>query len=725
MRRKIFIILALSMLFSLLVFSNANADIYRWIRQGKFWARHFDSGHQSETAGTDMAVYYFGDQNNEGHTYLDFLRCAGLRFGCANWPDPVTGTTMAVKLAGAPYGTSDETANTFPLLDEDGWTLRRYFRSPPPQIILSGNSLHEPFPLDGSDAVDASKVPGTADVVVTSRVRNWMGLELDYKVFAWSQKNHDDYIVWDITITNTGNIDPDDEIENQGVDIHGLYFMRQYEIFPNESAKEWSGWYGCRPGDSLRVTYSYPNRSNTNWDNLGWFREQQTGKMWGPVWGGEAFLYVQTSSDNTANDPAQPQMHAIAGPDDLAFKHESGTKGPSEWEMVYNVMQQGYNPWRPTPMMEGTYPGTHHDLEPDQRDWKYLSDYSWWFWHAVTMAGGGPYELPFGESIRIVYALGAGSLDPETAFSVGRDWVDGNCVWPEDNDGTIDDLADYYPVFGRYPDIAPTANDQAKDRWVMTGRDSLFLNLTAAQWGFDNDWDIPTPPPAPSLEVIPLPDKIDLEWWFEEGTTGTDKVDGFRVYRAIGGYNYMISSAGVVTGKFEMVADVGPSTTTYSDVNAERGQAYYYYVTAYTNSNTKPDFKGVAEPFLESGVYLNRTTQGAHLTRAAGTSLSQIRVVPNPFHLHAAELGLQFKGEQDKILFMNLPPQCTIKIYSESGDLIKTLEHTDGSGDEPWGILTEEFSTTATGQVIVSGIYIAHIETPDGQAINLKFVVVR
>jgi hypothetical protein len=58
----------------------------------------------------------------------------------------------------------------------------------------------------------------------------------------------------------------------------------------------------------------------------------------------------------------------------------------------------------------------------------------------------------------------------------------------------------------------------------------------------------------------------------------------------------------------------------------------------------------------------------------------------------------------DRIMFLNIPPYCTIKIFTERGDLIKTIEHTDGSGDEPWNQLT------SSRQTIVSGVYIAHIE---------------
>jgi hypothetical protein len=76
-------------------------------------------------------------------------------------------------------------------------------------------------------------------------------------------------------------------------------------------------------------------------------------------------------------------------------------------------------------------------------------------------------------------------------------------------------------------------------------------------------------------------------------------------------------------------------------------------------------------------------------------------------------------------MFMNLPPVCTIKIYTESGDLIKVLNHTNGSGDESWGVLSQEWSATSSGQIIASGVYIAHIETPEGQAKSVKFFIVR
>ena len=103
--------------------------------------------------------------------------------------------------------------------------------------------------------------------------------------------------------------------------------------------------------------------------------------------------------------------------------------------------------------------------------------------------------------------------------------------------------------------------------------------------------------------------------------------------------------------------------------------------------------------------------------------LDSVIVVPNPFNITAMEL--QYIGAPSKIMFLNLPPVCTIRIFSESGDLIKTIEHTNMSGDEAWGVLPSEHMASVSGQRVVSGVYIAYFETPDGENTFVKFAVVK
>ncbi|HDR68177.1 MAG TPA: hypothetical protein ENN61_03920 [Bacteroidaceae bacterium] len=103
-----------------------------------------------------------------------------------------------------------------------------------------------------------------------------------------------------------------------------------------------------------------------------------------------------------------------------------------------------------------------------------------------------------------------------------------------------------------------------------------------------------------------------------------------------------------------------------------------------------------------------------------GTDLDQIRIVPNPYHIRAQDLQYgRDAASANRITFFNLPPKCTIKIFTERGDLVKTIEHTDNSGDESWNSLTD------ARQTIVSGLYIAYFETPEGESVYKKFIVIR
>jgi hypothetical protein len=156
---------------------------------------------------------------------------------------------------------------------------------------------------------------------------------------------------------------------------------------------------------------------------------------------------------------------------------------------------------------------------------------------------------------------------------------------------------------------------------------------------------------------------------------------------------------------------------TFDDITARRGFNYYYYIITKDDGSRNDAYPGV--PLVSSKFYT--MTNGAHpaqLRRAAKSSADSIRVVPNPYDARAT--SRQFgTNTPDRIAFFGLPPVCTIKIYTERGDLIKTLEHTNGSGDELWD------QTTTYRQVIVSGVYIAVFTTPDGTSVFRKFIVIR
>ena len=91
--------------------------------------------------------------------------------------------------------------------------------------------------------------------------------------------------------------------------------------------------------------------------------------------------------------------------------------------------------------------------------------------------------------------------------------------------------------------------------------------------------------------------------------------------------------------------------------------------------------------------------------------------MPNPFVLKSGFTGA---GEVDKkIGFYKLPRQCTIRIFSYSGQLVETIEHNDPVYSTEW------FQVTRNGQDIASGIYFYVVTTPQGEQTSGKFIVIK
>jgi hypothetical protein len=99
----------------------------------------------------------------------------------------------------------------------------------------------------------------------------------------------------------------------------------------------------------------------------------------------------------------------------------------------------------------------------------------------------------------------------------------------------------------------------------------------------------------------------------------------------------------------------------------------------------------------------------------AKRELSQIKAVPNPYIVHAL---WENKEGIRKIQFTHLPDVCTIRIYTLAGDLVKAIEHANGSGTEDWDMLNKD------QMGIVPGVYFFHVDSKYGQRLG-KFVVIK
>jgi hypothetical protein len=97
--------------------------------------------------------------------------------------------------------------------------------------------------------------------------------------------------------------------------------------------------------------------------------------------------------------------------------------------------------------------------------------------------------------------------------------------------------------------------------------------------------------------------------------------------------------------------------------------------------------------------------------------LAEIRVVPNPYLGSASwDLG----PTQRRLEFIHLPPECTIRIYTISGVLVRVLDHApEEGGTEVYDLLTRE------GLPLASGNYYYHVTTPGGKTRLGRFAVVQ
>ena len=112
----------------------------------------------------------------------------------------------------------------------------------------------------------------------------------------------------------------------------------------------------------------------------------------------------------------------------------------------------------------------------------------------------------------------------------------------------------------------------------------------------------------------------------------------------------------------------------------------------------------------------------------------EVYVYPNPYRLDAGYRAAGFEGlaQQERtrpddrvrrIHFANLPPECTIRIYSIDGDLVREIEHEVDPADPLSNHATWDLITRNT-QLVVSGLYYWVVERPDGETQIGKLVII-
>jgi hypothetical protein len=590
----------------------------------------------------------------------------------------------------------------------------------PPEITVNG-ALTEDKSVD-NDRVDPTMA---ADRMIINVVNTSIGITMTRKIMQFSQQYHDNYMIYDYTFTNTGNTNADPAIELPNKTLTGVYFYWQFRYSPVADARyvignptSWGknamndtrgdGYLlpttgqtdvddavnipGVYTAQHMRLQYTYHGKFPpfTTYDNLGgpiWVpyydKTDTTGRLGAPHFVGHVTIHADKSPTDSTDDMTQPRTTSYEGSD------EPNTSGNSEFNGT--KMQSEYTEW----IQRGhLFPRHVWLIEPAGKFNAPTGDPSFPAPHAPGAAGGGyssadgygPYTLAPGQSIHIVIAEGAAGLSRERAIAIGRAFKAGQ--------------------------LGPTAPGLAiqKNDSVLTGKDSLFQTFRRAIGNYRSGYGIPSSPPPPSSFAVTNGDPIDLRW--DMADPSDPNIAGFKIYRATGRYD----------GEYVLAHRAGPTDRSYQDATALRGVANYYYIVTIGDPSRNTGAGLTPRDTLYSNRIYTQTYAPAYFKAKypAGQSMDSIRIVPNPYVLSSNSVSLRFDGEPDKIAFYNIPGRCRISVYTELGELIHEMDHTDGSGDEYWK------SVTSSRQIIVSGIYIVVFQNLDtGLRSMRKLAVIR
>lgn len=155
----------------------------------------------------------------------------------------------------------------------------------------------------------------------------------------------------------------------------------------------------------------------------------------------------------------------------------------------------------------------------------------------------------------------------------------------------------------------------------------------------------------------------------------------------------------------------------------------YIAVTASDNGDPKTSI-----PELQSAPSIN----GTSIIPSKIDGTNEVIVVPNPYRGDVDYQSLGWENtdggdwyeQERKIVFMNLPRKCVIKIYTIAGDLCKTIGHNgDARVDAPWqhGEYGASWNfINENNQAVVSGIYLFSVQDVESDFEFIgKFVIIK
>jgi hypothetical protein len=175
------------------------------------------------------------------------------------------------------------------------------------------------------------------------------------------------------------------------------------------------------------------------------------------------------------------------------------------------------------------------------------------------------------------------------------------------------------------------------------------------------------------------------------------------------GFEYLSPEQGLVPGEVIISASVARPYEPYATAADELGDASLPYVRVEADSTivlSDNQWYPMYE-FSTSGseVRINQTA-------VAEEALDIIDIVPNPYYAYSS---YEQSRVDNRVKFINLPPECKIQIFTVNGTLVRVLEKDNPNTFLEWDLRNEAFIPVA------GGMYLIHVSVPGVGEQVLKF----
>jgi len=162
------------------------------------------------------------------------------------------------------------------------------------------------------------------------------------------------------------------------------------------------------------------------------------------------------------------------------------------------------------------------------------------------------------------------------------------------------------------------------------------------------------------------------------------------------------------------------------DCNAFNGFTYYYGVTTFdrgygvTSGRQGLNKIESCQPKPPAPFPCQSDLVSLEMVVDNQPDLNEIYAVPNPYRSGGSRLTTEnYHNFPDNMMrFVNVPPECELRIYTVAGGLVTTINHS-GGGNIVWNTQNDG------GQEVTSGIYIYRVKDASGTTVFGRLAIIR